>query len=129
MQLKIEANNGIPIYEQLVRQIKFAVAEGTVVPGQLIPSVRDMARSLAINPNTVQRAYQQLQTEEILESLRGRGLAVCTGAKRRCSVDRQHLLGERLTAVVVEAIRGGLEPDRLRDMFEKALSSAIRESE
>ena len=68
MQLSIEPNNGIPIYEQLVRQIKYAVAEGVVVPGQVIPSVREMARQLAVNPNTVQRAYLQLQDEEVLHS-------------------------------------------------------------
>ena len=57
MQLSIEPDNGIPIYEQLVRQIKYAVAEGVLVPGQVIPSVREMAKQLTLNPNTVQRAY------------------------------------------------------------------------
>ena len=124
MQLSIEPNNGIPIYEQLVRQVKFAVAEGTVVPGQVIPSVREMAKNLAINPNTVQRAYLQLQDEEVLQPLRGRGMAVCTGAKRRCVSDRQQLLAERLSAVIHEALRGGLEADRIRQMFDGALSTA-----
>jgi GntR family transcriptional regulator len=126
MQLSIEPNNGIPIFEQLVRQIKFAVAEGTLAAGQLVPSVRVLAKTLAVNPNTVQRAYQELQSEEVLESLRGRGIAVCAGAKRRCVSDRFALLGERLGAVVQEAIRGGLEPDQLREMFERALKQALR---
>lgn len=126
MQLSIEPNNGIPIFEQLVRQIKFAVAEGVLTPGQLLPSVRVLAKRLAVNPNTIQRAYQELQSEEVLESLRGRGIAVCAGAKRRCVSDRQTLLGQRLGAVVEEAIRGGLEPDRLREMFEKAVKQSIR---
>ncbi len=126
MQFSIEPNNGIPIYEQLIRQIKFAIAEGIVVPGQLVPSVRELAKVLAINPNTVQRAYLELQNEEVIETLRGRGTVVSTGAKRRCVSDRQTLLGERLTAVVEEAIRGGLEPDRLREMFDKAIKQAVR---
>ncbi len=126
MQLTIEPNNGIPIFEQLIRQIKFAVAEGVLVPGQLLPSVRALSHQLALNPNTVQRAYQELQTEEILESLRGRGIAVCAGAKRRCVTDRQVLLGERLRAVVDEAVRSGLEPDRLREMFDRALKQSLR---
>lgn len=129
MQLSIEPDNGIPIYEQLVRQIKYAVAEGVLVPGQVIPSVRDMARQLAVNPNTVQRAYLQLQNEEVLQSLRGRGVAVCDGAKKQCVADRQLLLAERLTAVVEEAIRGGLDEDRLRAMFDKAIKNAIRNGE
>jgi GntR family transcriptional regulator len=95
----------------------------------MIPSVRDLARQLAINPNTVQRAYQQLQSEEIIESLRGRGMAVCLGAKKQCQTDRQTLLGERLMAVIEEAVRSGLDSDRLREMFERGLSKAIRKNE
>jgi GntR family transcriptional regulator len=129
MQLSVDVDNGMPIYEQLVRQVKYAVAEGVVVPGQMIPSVRDVARQLAINPNTVQRAYQQLQAEEIIESLRGRGMAVCLGAKKQCQTDRQTLLGERLMAVIEEAVRSGLDSDRLREMFERGLSKAIRKNE
>jgi len=129
MQLSVDVDNGMPLYEQLVRQVKYAVAEGVVVPGQMIPSVRDLARQLAINPNTVQRAYQQLQSEEIIESLRGRGMAVCLGAKKQCQTDRQTLLGERLMAVIEEAVRSGLDSDRLREMFERGLSKAIRKNE
>lgn len=129
MQLSIEPNNGIPIYEQLVRQVKYAVAEGILVPGQLIPSVRDMARQLAVNPNTVQRAYLQLQQEEILQSLRSRGVAVCEGAKKLCVADRQQLISERLASVVDEAIRSGLDEERLRAMFEKSLKSSLRDGD
>lgn len=124
MRLNIEPANGVPIWEQIVRQVKFAVAAGQLLPGELIPSVRDLARECTINPNTVQRAYQQLQSEQVLEPLRGRGMAVCTGARRQCVSDRQSLVRERLEAVVREAIRGGLEPDRLREFFERALAQA-----
>lgn len=129
MQLTIHPDNGMPIYEQLVRQVKYAVAEGVVVPGQVIPSVREMAKQIAVNPNTVQRAYLQLQSEEVLEPLRGRGMVVCQGAKRRCVTDRQQLLTERLEAVVQEAVRSGLDAGKLREMFEKSLTNAIRNSE
>ena len=126
MQLSIEPNNGIPIYEQLVRQVKYAVAEGILVPGQVIPSVRDMAKQLAVNPNTVQRAYQQLQHEEVLQSLRSRGIAVCEGAKKLCVANRHQLVSERLASVIDEAIRSGLDEERLRAMFEKSLKSSLR---
>ncbi|XZE19203.1 GntR family transcriptional regulator [Pirellulaceae bacterium SH449] len=129
MQLSVEPDNGMPIYEQLVRQIKYAVAEGVLVPGQVIPSVRELARQLAVNPNTVQRAFMQLQDEDVLQALRGRGMAVCPGAKQRCVSDRKQLLAERLESVLEEAIRGGLDPERLRDMFEKGLKRAISNSD
>jgi len=57
--------------------------------------------------------YFQLQNEEVLQSLRGRGVAVCEGAKKPCVADRQQILAERLAAVLDEAIRGGLDEDRL----------------
>ena len=122
MQLVIEPNNGLPIYEQLVRQIKFAVAEGVLLPGQVIPSVRELSKQLAINPNTVARAFQQLQAEQVVQSLRGVGMAICAGAKAHCVSDRQTLLAERLTTVVHEALRSGLEPQQLRDMFETSVT-------
>lgn len=124
MQFRIDIDNGMPIYEQLVRQIKYAIAEGTVVSGQLVPSVRELSKSLAVNPNTVQRAYQQLQQEEIVEPLRGRGIAVCAGAKQRCNTDRQKLLVERMTGVIAEAMHSGLEEPQLQDLFNKALHAA-----
>ncbi len=129
MQFRIDVDNGISIYEQIVRQIKFSVAEGSLVPGQIVPSVRELAKQLALNPNTVQRAYMELQNENVLETLRGRGMAVCTGAKRRCIGDRQILLRDRLAGVVSEAIRSGLEPDQLREMFDKAIEQATKNKE
>ena len=124
MQFKVDPDNGTPIYEQIARQLKYAVAEGTLIPGQLVPSVRELAKSAAINPNTVQRAYLDLQNEEVIEPLRGRGMVVCTGAKRRCISDRQAQLKERLEGFVREAILSGLEADQLQRMFENALHQA-----
>jgi GntR family transcriptional regulator len=129
MQFRIDVDNGISIYEQIVRQIKFSVAEGSLVAGQIVPSVRELAKQLALNPNTVQRAYMELQNENVLETLRGRGMAVCAGAKRRCIGDRQILLRDRLAGVVSEAIRSGLEPDQLREMFDKAIEQATKNKE
>ncbi len=125
MRFTIDPSNGIPIYEQIVQQVKFAVAEGKLTSGELIPSVRELSRDLMVNPNTVQRAVQFLQSEQILEPLRGRGLAVCTGAKRQCTSDRQQLMRDRLETVVNEAVRSGLPPDKIRDLFERAMTNAL----
>ncbi|MCA9132194.1 MAG: GntR family transcriptional regulator [Planctomycetales bacterium] len=124
MQFSIEPDSGVAIYEQLVRQVKFAVADGLLLPGEVIPSVRDMARRLAINPNTVQRAYVQLQHAGVVRALRGRGMAVCADAQEQCIADRQRILGERLSQVIAEMLSSGLPPQQLREMFEQALSQA-----
>lgn len=127
MKFNIDVDNGVPIFEQLIRQIKFAVAEGVLVPGEMIPSTRELAKQLAINPNTVQRAFTELQGEQVLEVLRGRGLAVTAGAKKRCVSARQQLIVEQLERVIAEGLRSGLEPDNLRNLFERQLNKSARQ--
>ncbi|GAB5407030.1 MAG: GntR family transcriptional regulator [Aureliella sp.] len=128
MQLSIHPDNGVPIYEQLVRQVKYSVAEGVTPPGQVIPSVREMAKRLAINPNTVQRAYLQLQDEQVIHTLRGRGMVVSEGASELCIAFRQEILQERMTALLREALRGGLTSETLRQMFETSLTDSTTEN-
>ncbi len=96
MLFRIEPQNGLAIYEQIVRQVKFAVAGGVLKPGQMIPSVRELARELAINPNTIARAYRQLQDDRVIESVRGTGLEVAGGAGERCRGERVKLIAARL---------------------------------
>ena len=124
MRIQIDPSNGKPIYEQIVMQVKYAVAQGIALPGQVIPSVRELAKSLTLNPNTVQRAYMQLQEDEVLESLRGKGMSVAQGAKRKCVEDRKRVLTERIQSVVLEGISSGLDEATLRSQFDKALKSA-----
>lgn len=123
MFFSIDTNNGVAIYEQIVRQVKFAIADKTLRPGQLLPSVRILSQQLAINPNTINRAFQQLQSEGVLESLRGRGLAVCEGATLRCVGARQELLSERIGSVIAEALHAGLTREDIQAMVVKKLDT------
>ena len=108
MLLHIDHHNGLAVYDQIVRQVKFAVADGAIRTGELIPSVRDLARELAINPNTVARAYRQLQEDGVVQPVRGRGLAISPAAKKNCTTERTRLIRERLHQVFNEAKRSGL---------------------
>ena len=127
MFLNINPANGVAIYDQVVRQVKFAVAQGAVKPGNLVPSVREMARELAINPNTVARAYQQLQTDGVLEQVRGMGLEVAADAVKQCKSERQKMIQDRLRQAIVEAKQSGLDGDELRQIVEKQLASVYRD--
>lgn len=127
MFLNINPANGIAIYDQVVRQVKFAVAQGAVKPGNLVPSVREMARELAINPNTVARAYQQLQSDGVLESVRGMGLEVAADAVKQCKSERQKLIQDRIRQALVEAKQSGLDSDELRQIVEKLVASVYRD--
>ncbi|MCO6455682.1 MAG: GntR family transcriptional regulator [Pirellulaceae bacterium] len=121
MFFSIEPNNGVAIYEQIVRQVKFAIAEGTLRPGQLLPSVRTLSQQLAVNPNTINRAFQQLQADGALESLRGRGLAVRAGATQPCIEARRNLVAERLRGALAEALHAGLTAEAIRVILDREL--------
>jgi len=123
MFLQIDFQNGLPIYEQVVRQVKFAIAGEDFKEGELVPSVREIARELAINPNTVARAFRQLQTDGVLQSVRGTGLAVAIGAAQRCRKDRVELIRASLTQVLSEAVQSRLDPNELRLLVERELSA------
>lgn len=123
MFLHIDPANGLAIYDQIVRQIKFAVAAGALPVGELTPSVRELARELAVNPNTVARAYQQLQAENVLDSVRGLGLAVAAGAPKRCRAERLALVAERIREVLAEAKHSGLDADEIRRIIAEQLDA------
>jgi GntR family transcriptional regulator len=123
MFFSINPSNGLAIYEQVVRQITFAVASGSLLPGDLVPSVREMARELAINPNTVARAYRELQTAGVLDAQRGLGLAVAADAARGCLAARRELVRARLHEVLAEGRRSGLGTTELRQLIDAELAS------
>jgi GntR family transcriptional regulator len=123
--LQIDAHNGLAVYDQIVRQVKFAVADGALTAGELIPSVRELARELAINPNTVARAYRQLQDDGVIETVRGTGLAVADGARRQCQSERTKLIRARLRLVLEEAALSGLDQQEIEQLV-RTESASIR---
>ncbi len=122
MLIHVDPGDELAIYDQIVRQIKFAIASKVVLPGELVPSVREMAKQCAVNPNTVVRAYRELQTEGVLETVRGTGLAVTKSAPKFCRNDRVDLIRSRLRAVLHEALQSQLDIDDVRAIAEEELS-------
>ena len=127
MFFSINPSAGLPIYEQVVRQVKFAVAEQVVKPGELVPSVREVARQLAINPNTVARACRQLQADGVLEPVRGTGLQVAGGALEFCRRERLGLIQRRLREVLIEARQSRLGDEEIRELVESELTATEKE--
>ncbi|SIN99275.1 GntR family transcriptional regulator [Singulisphaera sp. GP187] len=108
MLFQLNTTDGRPIYAQIADQVKNAVAAGLLRPGELIPSVRELSKQLVVNPNTVARAYRDLQGQTILESVRGTGLQVAAGAPLLCRDDRQATVRRRLREALDEARRSNL---------------------
>lgn len=121
MFLSIDFQSDVAIYSQVVRQVKSAIAAGTMRPGQLLPSSRVLSGQLAINPNTVARAFTQLQSDGVIENLRGRGMVICTGAAAICRRDRDEVLSDRIGGVLAEAWNAGIDADRIRSIVEGQL--------
>ena len=103
MIIRIDPRSAEPIFEQIAFVVKNAIARGDAKAGEKLPSVRELARELAINPNTVARAFTTLQNEGVIESLRGRGMVVCNDAVEMCLDERAKALGERIGAALAEA--------------------------
>jgi GntR family transcriptional regulator len=118
MFLSIDVHSDVAIYLQICLQVKFAVAAGTLQPGQLLPSARVLSGKLAINPNTVARAFTQLQSDGVIESLRGRGMVVCDGAGKLCRKEREQVLGERIGNALAEAWNAGLDASKIQSIID-----------
>ncbi len=122
MFVHVDPSNGLAIYDQIVRQVKFAVASDALRPGNLVPSVRELARDLTVNPNTVARAYRELQADKVLQALRGTGLEITPSAPKKCLADRAALIRGRLRSVLAEARQSGLPADEIRSLTEQELA-------
>ena len=121
MFVHVDPSNGIAIYDQIVRQVKFAVASDALKLGNLVPSVRELARDLTVNPNTVARAYRELQAANVLQALRGTGLEITAVAPKKCQADRAALIRNRLRSVLAEARQSGLPADEIRSLADEEL--------
>ena len=112
-----------PIYRQIVGQLRRMIASGQLAPGELLPSVREVAGVHAINPMTVSRAYSLLEAEGALERLRGKGMAVAAAHRRVQSEDkRMQLIEPHLRELARQARELELSPEpvlrRLGDLLE-----------
>jgi GntR family transcriptional regulator len=111
--LDVSAADSRPIYGQIADRVKFAVAASVLRPGDLVPSVRELSRQLVVNPNTVARAYRELQADGLIEPVRGTGLQVSEGATERCRRARSEFVRARLRAAFEEARRTELDPTEI----------------
>ncbi len=101
--LKVNPSSGVPFYLQIETQIKHRVAAGTLKPDDALPSVRKLAAELAINPNTVARAYQELERDGIIRTVQGGGTFVADGVPQLLKAERLRRLTPLAAQLAVEA--------------------------
>ena len=112
-----------PIYRQLVEQARRQVAGGQLAPGDTLPSVRDVAQALAVNPMTVSKAYAMLETEGVLQRRRGLGMQVAAAPVHSVAA-RSALLQPILERAALEARQLELDPDTVLALFAALLKEA-----
>lgn len=124
MLLSIHPDSPVPIYEQIVAQVIFGIASGAMEVGTLIPSVRDLAQQVLVHPNTVARAFQELERRGVLAARRGRGMEVTPEAPAVCRAQRQEIVRGRIRDALREATSSALAPDDIRKLVDDELARA-----
>jgi len=110
---RIDANSDVPVFQQIVDGVKSAIARGAYRPDEAIPSVRRMAAEVLVNPNTVAKAYRDLEREGVIQTQRGKGLFVSPDAPDLCREDRRNTIFRKLDALVAEAQAAGIPASEL----------------
>lgn len=113
MEFRIDSKSGVPFYRQIIEQAKFAVARGDLQPGDQLPTVRQLAVELSINPNTVIRAYKEMEIEGLLETHQGSGTFLTNQRPKIDSLERQRMLDQILTELLARASSYGLSLDEV----------------
>ena len=116
--LKVDPRSSTPIYEQVMRQVRHAVSTGIAERGTALPSVRKLAVELRVNPNTVARAYRELEAEGVVETRRGQGTFVAGTGRRLTEAQRRRSLEPLLDEALTEARALGFEPEELHALLD-----------
>lgn len=109
--LKIDPRSSTPIYEQIEFGIKELILKGAVKAGDKLPSVREMSSILTINPNTISKAYGELEREGIIETLRGKGTFVTDNFKGKVDEKKMDYIQGELKKIILEANYGGISKE------------------
>ena len=116
---------GVPIYLQLMEQVKHAIETGALRAGEQLPGMRPLAEELVINPNTVAKAYRELEHEGVIELRHGAGAFVSANARAKKTTDKLRA-AQSIVAAAVERLHGrGITDEEIRRLFEAELAGLI----
>ena len=121
MQIQINPASARPVYQQIIDQVKLDIALGRLVSGDRLSTVRDLAATLAINPNTIAKAYRQLEQEGTIVTRAGAGAFVASADSGLTLAVRRKRISEGLERVVVEAFHMQVDRKTLTEWFEGVL--------
>ena len=122
MLFRPNPSSGVPIYVQLMEQVKHAIETGALRAGEQLPGIRPLAEDLVINPNTVAKAYRELEHEGVIELRHGAGAFVSASARGKRAAEKVRA-GQSIVAAAVEKLHArGMSDDEIRRLFEAELA-------
>jgi GntR family transcriptional regulator len=119
MQIHISSGDRVPPYRQIVNQVKYLVASGRLAPGEELPPIRTLADQLLINPNTVARAYRELELLGLVEKRRTAGTYVSAAGSPLARRERLKILTERVDALLAEARQLNIDTETVVDLVRR----------
>jgi GntR family transcriptional regulator len=127
LHIQIDTLSGLPVYRQIMDQIKYYIASGSLVTGDQLPSIRELAQALTVNPTTVVKAYTELVHEAVIELRHGKGAFVASGYNP-LSVEQQDKAVRRIARqLAVETAQMGMSPERALRIVEEELGAISSE--
>ncbi len=127
LHLHLDPHSGVPVYRQMMDQIKYYIASGTLEAGDQLPSIRELAQTLTINPTTVVKAFTGLVNEQLIELRHGKGAFVIANNLSLSSTEREKPLRRLARQVAVEAVQLGVPSPRVLQLVEQEMLELRRE--
>jgi GntR family transcriptional regulator len=121
LHIQIDPHSGVPVYRQVMDQIKYYVAAGTLRQGDSIPSIRALAKEMSVNPTTIVKAYSELQHEGVVELKQGKGVFVSGGGAAMSKEEQKKKIGGLVRQLIVAASQMGADAGTIRECLDSEL--------
>jgi GntR family transcriptional regulator len=123
MDINLNLSDGVPIYRQIVNQVKYLVASGMLQPGEELPPIRTLALQLKVTPNTVVKAYDELESSGVIHKRRGSGSFVSEARSLLAVRERRRIVDQRIDALLAEAHQLNFTTDDVLRIFRERVQA------
>jgi GntR family transcriptional regulator len=123
LHIQIDASSGLPAYRQIMDQVKYYIASGALATGDLLPSIREMAQALTVNPTTVVKAYSELVHENAIELRQGKGAFVASSRSSLTAEQQDKAVRRIARQLAVEAFQMGMPAARVLSIVDEELTA------
>ena len=119
MLVKLDPKSNVPLYEQIIMQIKELRAKGILLVDEKLPSVRELSSAIVINPNTVAKAYKELERQGVIVTIRGKGTFIAEGENTEATVKEKEKMKKTLEQIIIDSVYLGITKEELKQWIEE----------